>query len=276
MNTVQVKFILDDELISKTPNSLLNRSADNENLQQMKEWLNMFGSVHYSTGYSESELQQIEEMLGLKIPPTLRMVYAYTGKDNNLLTPGKLKNTNYKILKPDELLVEKNVIVHDSYSGEAWYETDVLVYMVTHNGKQAYNGIDMKRDWQLSFYKQWYWQKDSMPLYKELLVTLVCTAISRMQNIFKTKVKEVTGWEIYKRAEKKFEGYFERFSDFEHYDHTLFYNQQRKALGWFRAGSAIPDLLVGCDDKTFIDEFIAKMNMSKAKHHRIDGVVTKK
>lgn len=276
MTAKQVKYTTNEELINKTPNSLLNHSASNENLQQMKEWLNILISIHPATGYSEDEIQRIEESLGFKIPETLRLLYSSVGKDINLLTPGISKNMDFRILKPEELRIEKDVIVHDYYTGAAWYETDILVYAITQKSKAAYSGIDMKRDWHVSFYKEWYWQKDHMPLYKDMLVVLACIAISHMQNIFKTKVKGVTGWEVYKRAEKKFEGYFKRFSELEHYDHTLFYNQQHKALGWFRAGSAIPDLLVGCNYKTFIDEFIAEMDMNKAKHERVDGVDVKK
>lgn len=280
MDSNRTIFKTDEELIYKTANSFLNHPATEENLSQMREWLEnilstVYSSETYNTGFSETGLQEIEKSLGINLPSTLRLIYSYIGKDTDLLIPAPMKMMDLKFVNLNELRIEKDVIVHDYYSGEEWYATDILVYSTTRKGKKAYAGIDLKRDWHLSFYKKWYWQKDCMPLYKDLPVMLTCIAISQMDNVFKTKMKGVTGWKVDENAEKMLGGHFKRFANFEHFGHTLFFNKQQGALGWFRAGSAIPDLLVGSNDKSFVDDLIDKLDFSKAKHDKINGVDVK-
>jgi hypothetical protein len=71
-----------------------------------------------------------------------------------------------------------------------------------------------------------------------------------------------------KKIDKIFDGFLERFKDFNHYNHILYYNVHRSALGWFRSGNVNPDLLLGCDDKMFIEELIKRYNFDKAKIYK--------
>lgn len=275
---VKVKFTNDEDLIKKTPNSFKNRPADEDNLHQMREWLDIIVSVCPAGGYPEDELQSAESSLGIRIPSTLRLMYAFAGKGEKLLCPELSKGMKSKIVRPEELQVKKNVLVYDPYDYErdAWYETDVLIYDAAVTRGKPHYGIDIRRDWNLDYYaRKWLWVKDSLPLYKVLPVALVCNAITHMRNSFKTKVKGISH-SLHENldAEKKFKGWLDMFPDFEHYGHTLFFSKEHKALGWFRAGSAIPDLFMGCDDKAFVDEFVAQMEM-KAKHIKIDGTSCK-
>ncbi|WP_163213565.1 hypothetical protein [Bacteroides sp. 519] len=274
----ELKYNTDEDLIKKTPNSFLNHPATPDELELMKQWLENILSVYPEMvyGISDPELQQIENTLGIALPSTLRLLYSYIGKNTDLFIPELMNKMDYKLVSPDQLKIEKDVVIHDYYSDEKWYKTDILIYSTTRNGKKAYGGIDIKRNWYLYFYKQWYWQKDHMPLYMDLPVTLACIVISKMQNVFTTKVKGLYSYKAAEKAEQKFAGYMERFKDCEHYDHTLFFNKEHCTLGWFRTGCAGSDIFLGSNDKQFVDDLIAKMEFSKAKHIKTDGVLVKK
>lgn len=257
------------EDLLKTPNSLLNRPATGDDLLQMQNWLEILCRVcrilPEEKGLSNAELNVIEESLGVRIPSTLRLLYSYVGKDLDFLVSEYSKSMDYKLLKPAELYVEPSRIIHDAYTDEVWFETDILIYAVSGKKFKPYKGVDLTYDWGLFFYKEWYWQKDERPLYKDLIVLLTCITISHMPYAFKTKLKGLSAWEADKSAEQRFVGYLKRFPDFEHYAHTLFYNEERCALGWFRSGSALPDLLLGSNDKDFTEKFIADFDLTKAK-----------
>lgn len=66
-------------------------------------------------------------------------------------------------------------------------------------------------------------------------------------------------------AEKLFNGYLIPFNGLSHYEHTVFYNKKYGALAWFHPGISTCDMLVGCNDKNFVNELIQKLNFNKAK-----------
>jgi hypothetical protein len=265
-----LKFKNDEELVENTSGSFKNVPANNDNLEQMKKWLEIFVEV-YKIDISmdfENRIREIECNLGINIPPVLRLVYLFIGNNHDAFsTKGETKLINYRLLNIDEIKVEKNVIVNDGYKGEPLYETDILIYGVDLKDKKFY-GIDLYKDWDLMFYKKWLWVKDNMPLYKNLIVLLVCLAISKKDNIFKTNIKNIGSWKMIENVDKLFKGDFERFNDFKHYDHTIYYNRKNGALGWMRAGNSCPEILIGCNDKEFTEEIIKKYEFNKAKIYK--------
>lgn len=260
-----LKFETDEELVEKTPNVFKNCPANDDHIQQMKYWLDTLAEVCKVKKANNSKINEME----YKMPETLRLLYSYFGHNENILTCIDEKPIGgYRFLKTDELKLEKNIVVYDNYSGEALYETDILIYGVTLKSKNLY-AIDINKEWHLDFIKnKWYWVKDQIPLYKNLIVLLVNIFISNRNHIFKTNVKNVGSFFKLERIDEIFSGYLTRFKDFEHYKHTLYYNVQYSALGWFRSGNINPDLLFGCDDKIFTDEVIEKFNFDKAKIYK--------
>jgi hypothetical protein len=266
-----LKYKNDEELINNTPNSLKNCSANDENLEQLENWLNVFlktCKIDTLIGLSEDKIIEIEKRLGANLPLTLRLIYTRIGNNENILSP-RTENgiIDYRLLNINELILEKGVIVYDYYSGEALYETDVLIYGVTGKSENLF-AVDLNKNWHLNYHKKWYWEKDHMPLYKNIIVLLVCIAISNKNNIFKTNIKNVFSSKPLNAIDEKFSGYLERFKDFKHYNHSLYYNVQYGALGWLRAGNSSPELLMGCDDTAFVDKFISKYEFNKIKKYK--------
>ncbi|MDR3058460.1 MAG: hypothetical protein LBU84_10020 [Prevotella sp.] len=272
MQIKHLKYENDEDLINKTPNTFKNCTANGENLQQMKNWMDIFAKIckiNFSMEY-EQNMKDVENVLGQNIPKTLRLLYSYFGSNEKILgCEGEKPIKGYKFLKLDELKkIEKNVVIYDGYSGEALYETDILIYSVTQKLKNLY-AIDLNKEWHLDFNKdKWYWVKDNIPLYKNILVLLACIFIANKNNIFKTNMKAVGSYFKLETVDKIFDGDFERFKDFNHYDHTLYYNLQYEAIIWFRAGNSCPELLFGCDDKKFTEEIIKKYDFNKAKIYK--------
>jgi hypothetical protein len=256
----------DEELIEKTPNSFKNCPANTDNLEQMKQWLDAFAEVvkiNVSRESSNDAIKEIESRLRITIPSTLRLVYSYFANNRNILSAEQgNKIIDCRILNIEELKIEKNIAVYDFYNGEAIYETDILIYGVTLKSKYLY-AIDLNKDWHLYFdRKKWTWKKDDVPLYKNFIILLVCMLITNKKNIFRTFIKGIGFTKFLDQIDEKLNGYLERFKNFEHYNHAVYYNKQYGAFGWLRGNA---NLLMGCDDKTFAEEMIKKYKFDKAK-----------
>jgi hypothetical protein len=272
MSIKHLKYRTVDELINGIPNSFKNVPANNENIEQMKYWLNIILGM-YKINISldcENKIKEIENKLEQNIPKALCLLYSYFGSELNMLSQ-KIENKimDYRLLGINEIEIEKNVIVYDYYSRDALYETDILIYGVTQKSRNLY-AIDLNMDWQLNFNKKLYWEKDHIPLFQYLLILSVCILINNKENIFKTRIKNVSPFKLLETMDTIFSGDLERFNGFQHYSHTLYYNIQYGALGWFRAGNISPDLLFGCDNKIFTEEIIKKYNFNKAKRIKQD------
>lgn len=48
-------------------------------------------------------------------------------------------------------------IIHDYYGRTPWFETDLLIHILNQKGKKPVSAIDIHRNWNLTFYKEWYW-----------------------------------------------------------------------------------------------------------------------
>lgn len=270
MGIKHLKFTNDEELIAKTSNSYKNTPANAENMDQMKNWLDTFAEIskiNVSIEF-ENKIKEVEGNLGVNIPPVLRLMYLSFGNNFNVFCgKDETKIINYRLLNIDELNIEKNVVICEPYKGEQLYETDVLVYGVNSKGKKLY-GVDLYKDWDLAYSKKWFWVKNNMPLYKNLVVLLVCLAISKNDHIFKTNIKNIGSYKVIENADKLFSGNFERFEKFEHYEHTLYYNSSNGALGWLRAGNSCPEILIGCNDETFTEKIIKEYGFDKIKKYK--------
>jgi hypothetical protein len=267
-----LKYGSDEELVKKTANTLENHSANDEDLAQMKHWLDTFSRAHKVdvSMKHEEEIKGTENRLGKNIPKALRLAYSYFGSNEDILSPeivNKLFCSDSRLLKLNELKIEQGIAVHDGYTGEALYETDILVYCVDKKSKSV-DAVDMEKDWVLGFSnknKKWYWVKDYFPLYKLIVIELVNIAITRKKYIFKTSVK---GMGVPNALDKKFAGDLERFKDFVYHAYhplTLYCNPQNGALGWLHNAYNAPSLVLGCDDKAFVDGIIKKHEFGKAK-----------
>jgi hypothetical protein len=260
-----LKFKTEEELVEKMPGTFKNCPANDDNIQQMKYWFDTLVEVCKIVKPNKQIIIKAE----YKIPEILHLMYSYFGSNEKILTCIDEKSIGgYRFLKIDELKQEKNVLIYDSYSGEVLYETDILIYCVTLKSKNLY-AIDLQKEWHLDYVKnKWYWAKDHIPLYKNLIILLTNIFISNKNHIFKTNIKNIGSFFKLEKIDKMFEGYLNRFKDFDHYWHTIYYNIQYNALGWFRSGNIHPDLLFGCDDKNFTEEIIKKFNFDKAKIYK--------
>jgi hypothetical protein len=214
----------------------------------------------------EDKIKGRENILNIKIPLTLYLLYMYFGNYGEILTlKEETKLINYRLLNIDEIKVEKEITVYDPYKGEPLFMTDILVYGVNLKNKNFY-GVDLNKNWDLICLKnKWCWIKDNMPLHKNLLILLICLAIANKKYICKTNIKNAGSFDTIENVDEIFSKDFKRFRDFEHYGHTAYYNSKNSALGWMRAGNNCPEILIGCDNKKFLDELIKKYEFDKIK-----------
>jgi hypothetical protein len=270
-----LKYKTDEELISSLPNGHKNKPANDEDLVKMEHWLNVLMQVieiNY-VDFREFHEEKIKEKnMGINIPKALRLLYSYVGSNEKVFSSGTNENelekiSKQKLLKYDELTVEKNILIYDTYGGgkadyeNPIYETDILIYGVTQKNKKCL-AIDLRKEWVLYFHKnKWFFQKDACPVYQDVVVRLVNMIISNQKNVFKTRLKGI--WNLEQMGEV-FAGCLEQLNGFKYYDHTIFYNMQYHALGWYRGG-VVRDLLFGCNDKIFTKEIIEKYAFDKAK-----------
>lgn len=256
-----------EELVNNTPNSFKNCKADEQELKQMTDWLAKLSGFLETKGFSNDDLSKYENELEYLLPPEIKILYAVIGKSIKNISDETLIREKFQLLEIENFRIEKDVVIKDCYTDEDWFKTDVLIYTTSKNIKNPLYGIDLKNGWDLSFHKNWYWQKDGMPLFKKLTSLFASIIISNKGNIVKTKVKGINGIKRHEKAEKKFEGIFERLPNFEYYEHTIFINREYDLLGWFRAGSSI-DFLIGSNNKMMLYEIIDRLDFTRAKYQK--------
>jgi hypothetical protein len=258
-----LKFKTDEELVKETPNTYYNSPATDDDIQKMKHWLDTFVKV---CGFTVELKNDINDQ---RIPAALKLVYSYFGSNEKILSCETEKPVGgFRFLKFNELKYEKNVIIYDAWLEDALYETDIIIYGVSLKSKKLY-AIDVNKEFNLHFYKgKWCWIKDAAPLHKDLLVLLSWVFISNAKHIFKVNINNVPPISEVVYMDTFFEGYLERFNDFEHYGHSVYYNIEHGAFGWFRTIHSKCDFTFGCSDKLFIDEVIKKYNFEKLKVYK--------
>lgn len=254
-----------DDLIANTPNTLKNKRADDNDLEKMSNWITSLSGFHQSKGFEIEEFNELEERLNCVLPVELKILYNSIGGNIDELSKETVRFQKFQLLNFEKFWIEKDVIVKDYYTEEKWFKTDILIYATASNIKKPLYGVDLKNGWNLLFEKEWFWQKDDMPLFQKLITLYANIIIANKENIIKTKVKGVAGIKRDNKAEKKFESTLKRLSDFEFYEHTVFYNEELDLLGWFRAGNT-PDFLVGSNSKSNLDNIIVKFDFTSAKY----------
>lgn len=219
---MEIKYKRTEDLIANTPNTLKNKKADEADLRQMSDWMNVLSEFLETHGVSNADFDKYENILQCSLPAEIKMLYASIGDSIEDISKETLIRERFQLLEIENFRIEKDVIIKDYYTDEDWFKTDVLIYATSKNIKNPLYGVDLKNGWDLSFQKNWYWQKDGMPLFKKLTSLFANIIICNKQNIVKTKVKGITGVKRDEKAEKHFEGIFERLLHFEFYEHTIF------------------------------------------------------
>lgn len=268
---MEIKFKSIDDLISNTPNAFKNRKADDKDLEKMLQWVAILSKFKQTRGIDKAEFDLLITELSINVPAEISLLYANIGKSIKELSTESLKYQKFQLLSIENFRIEKDVVVKDYYTGENWFKTDVLIYATAGNIKKPLFGVDIKNGWSLSFDNDWYNQKDDMPLFQKLTTLFANIIIVNQKNFIKTKVKGITGIKRDDKAEKKFEGILTRLSDFEFYEHTIFYNHALDLIGLFRAGN-VPDFLLGSNSKNNLDSFISKFEFSSAKFLKNAGI----
>lgn len=261
---MDIKFKTTDELINKTPNSFKNRKADEKDIEKVGNWMFSLSKFLKTSGIPLSNFDFFEKKLGCQLPTEIKVLYSFVGNSADTLENETLKQCNFKLLKVEEFWIEKDVIIKDFYTEENWLKTDILIYATSKSTKNAIYGVDIKNGWSLFHQKDWFWQKDDMPLFKKLTSLYANIIISNKENIIKTKVKGIIGIKRDTKAEKKFEEALARLPDFEFYEHTIFLNEELDLIGWFRAGNMV-DFLVGSSNKDSLNYIIEKFDFTSAK-----------
>lgn len=251
-------------MIADTPNSFKNRKATENDLILLEQWIICLSKFLQRSGSDKVESDSLEKKLGIGLPTEIRLLYEKIGSSISDLAIESLRVHKFQLLSIENFWVEKDVIVMDYYTDVPLFKTDILVYAAAKNSKKPAHGIDLKNGWGLSFGKDWFWQKDDMPLFMKLTSLFTNVIIANKRNIVKTKIKGITGIKRDEKAEKRFQDILTRLPGFEYYEHTIFYNHALDLVGWFRAGNT-PDLLVGSNMKSNLDNIIVKFDFSSAR-----------
>ncbi|MEN5232470.1 hypothetical protein [Sphingobacterium faecium] len=261
---MKLKFETIDEMIANTPNSFKNRKAVINDLVMLEQWITCLSKFLQINGSDKVEFESLEKKLGIGIPAEIRLLYEKIANNTDELAKESLRFNKFQLLAIENVWVEKDVIVKDYYTEEPLFKTDILVYAAANNIKKPIYGIDLNNEWGLYYEKGWSWQKDDMPLFMKLTTLFANLIIANKDYIMKTKIKGLTGIKRDEKAEKRFEDIFTRLPGFEYYEHTIFYNHELDLVGWFRAGNT-PDLLVGSNRKSNLDNIIVKFDFSSAR-----------
>jgi len=261
---MQIKYKTISDLIANTPNTFKNCKANDKDLNDMIQWLALLSGFVHTRGTDSTASERVEKRLNISLPVEITLFYQHFGHCISELNHEALKQQKFQVLAFEHCWVEKEVMINDYYTGECWFTTDVLVYATAKNNKIPVYGIDLKNGWSLSYEKEWFWQKDGMPLFQKLTTLLANIIIANKAYIIKTKVKGITGIKRDEKVENRFEGTFMRLLDFEYYEHTIFYNQSLDLIGWFRAGNT-PDFLVGSGSEDNLKSLITQFDLSSAK-----------
>lgn len=230
---------------------------------QLKIWLNLLTDILHiditKSGIAEDKIKETEHRLDIEIPEALKLIYKYVGNDKRFL---KSKLENISFLPLEELYIQDNN----------------LAYKI--QGKKYAWGIDLEK-LRLNYYAKdygWYWEKDTMSFWEQSIIDISCFAINHMQTAMYSRLKGLSDTLAWPStiAEERYKDFFTRIPNLEYYGHTVFYNEVHKALAWFRGGQFNQDILIGCDDKDFIDDFVRTFELNKANYKIIDGEKVKK
>lgn len=250
-----------DENGVKTYSHWNNHLINDNDINQLKDWLDLLKDIlnidTAKSGATEEEIKETEKRLGIEIPQALKLIYSYIGKDERHL---KSVLENISFLSLDKLYIDENNLVYK-----------------TQGTKYAW-GIDLEK-LRLNYWAKdygWYWSEDTMSFWEQSFVDISCFAINHMQTVMYSRLKGFNSLKPSREAEERYNKYLTRMPDFDYYDHTIFYNKKHKALAWFRGGQFNQDILIGCDDKNFIDDFAKTFDLTKANYKIIDGQKVKK
>ncbi|MFV0331354.1 MAG: hypothetical protein ACK5KL_16285 [Dysgonomonas sp.] len=240
-----------------------NHRITKKEIDQLQIWLDLLKDILnidiIKSGVSEDKIRETEQRIGTEIPKALKIIYNYIGNDERFLK-SKLENLNF--LPLDKLYVENNN----------------LAYKI--QGKKYAWGIDLGK-LRLNYYAKdygWYWEKDAISFWEQSVIDISCFAINHMQTVMYSRLKGFTdtlSWPS-EVAEKRYKDFFTRIPNLEYYGHTIFYNKEHKALAWFRGGQFTQDILIGCDNKEFIDDFVKRFDLDKANYKILNGEKAKK
>lgn len=227
----------------------------------MKQWLDCLTDVLNidvsKSGILDDELNRIGEKLGIELPPIIKLIYSYIGNDERLMS-AKLEKIAF--LPSNKLYIDENNLVYKA------------------QGKKYLSGYDLEKH-RLNYYAKdygWYWSEDTMSFWQQACVDIYCYAINHMQTVVYSRLKGFTSLFPSREAEERYMGFLTRIDNFDYYDHTLFYNKEHRAIAWFRGGQFNQDILIGCDDRSFIDKFVETFGLTKANYKIVDGEMAKK
>lgn len=240
-----------------------NHRITEKEITQLKNWLDLLRDIlnidTIKSGINEDKMKETELRLEREIPSALKLIYSYVGNDPQFLT-SKLENLHF--LPLDKLYIEDNN----------------LAYKI--QGKKYAWGIDLEK-LRLNYYAKdygWYWEQDATSFWEQSFIDVCCFAINHMQTVMYSRLKgfsDTLSWPSI-IAEERYKDFFIRIPNLEYYGHTVFYNKEYKALAWFRGGQFNQDILIGCNNKEFIDSFVNTFDLSKANYKIIDGEKVKK
>lgn len=253
--------------IDKTGNKINeywnNHRVTEKELNQLREWLDLLKEILeidiLQSGQSETEIEDISKKLGIEMPKPIKLIYSYIGKDERYM---KSKLENISFLHADKLYVSENNLV---------YKTQAKKYLWGYN-------LEKHRLHYFAKDYGWYWSQDAMSFWQQSIADISCFAINHMQTVMYSRLKGFKDTSVWpsKIAEERYKNFFIRIPGFEYYGHTIFYNKEHKALAWFRGGQFNQDILIGCIDKSFIDDFVNTLELTKANYKIMDGVIMKK
>lgn len=99
----------------KAPQLVQNHGASDEEIRNMEQWLKTLSCIvhggNISLGYTEEQIEDAEERLGISLPAELRAYYRTVGNDSLLTTDGNSKKKD-RYLPIDEIHVADGNIVY--------------------------------------------------------------------------------------------------------------------------------------------------------------------
>lgn len=227
------------------PELYQNHGCSSEEISNMRQWLDilctMLSDNGIQQGNSQSEIINAQERLGVVIPDELITFYSAAGK-NVLLTRNSSKKNNDYYLKLEDIYLEDNIIV----------------FRESGKRKKDYLGISIpKRQLMIKTGDEWYFEPCMESFCESVIETVTIIAISNMKSSATGRLKGalVTSLQAKELAIRKFSDTFKPLETYYNQFHAIFYNSETKCLGWFRSNGFIADILVGAQDKSFIQKF---------------------
>ncbi|MDU1892725.1 MAG: hypothetical protein E6767_18755 [Dysgonomonas sp.] len=238
-----------------------NHRVTDEDLEEFKSWMDCLKDTLKinvkQSGISNKEIKGVEKRLGISLPSVIKLIYSYIGNEPSFLS-SRLEKVSF--LPLDKLYVDENNLVYK-----------------TQGTKYAW-GVDLEKDRMVYYVKGhgWYWPQDVMSLCQQSCTDLYCYALTHMKTVAYSRLKGFRSLYPSREGEERYADFFKRVPGFDYYDHTLFYNKEYGAIAWFRGGQFTIDILLGCNDKEFIDNFVDTFQLTKANYKIIDNEIIKK